>query len=315
MSEALAEEAAHPHPFRAAGAELMRVLPPLTLYATARLGLRPFLQNVAFAIGISAFAWLLIALLGSPTQWIALAIGVYAALSWTQCLAASDRAAFAMIFRSRTLRWLALGFPFIAFVTYGVGFWAPPYLLRAHEVDLAEAGTFLGLSAAAGGWIGVTAGGVIADALRRHTVNGRLYVGIAVPVLATPVAVLFLVTDSLWVAYACNFVFSIFSPMWVGAAASTVNDLVLPRMRAMASAFYLLMVTFIGLALGPFCIGALSDHFAATGLAPGDALRRAMLWGLGTLGIALVMLVGAVRHLGTEEANRLERARAAGEPV
>jgi hypothetical protein len=83
----------------------------------------------------------------------------------------------------------------------------------------------------------------------------------------------------------------------------------------MASAFYLIMVTFIRLALGPFCIGALSPHFAATGLAPGDALRRAMLWGLGTRGIALVMLACAVRHLGTEEANRLQRARAAGEPV
>jgi MFS family permease len=315
MSEGLPEGEPHPHPFRATLTELTRVLPPFTLYSTARFGVRVLALNLAFAATVAVVAYWLIATIGNPTQWIALGIGVYAALSWTQCLAASDRAAFAMIFRSRTLRWLGLGFPFIAFVTYGVGFWAPPYLLRVHEVDLTQAGTFLGLSAAVGGWIGVTAGGVISDALRRRTVNGRLLVSIAVPVLSAPVAVWFVLTDNIWIAYLCNFLFSIFSPMWVGAAASTVNDLVLPRMRAMASAFYLLMVTFIGLALGPFCIGTLSDHFAAGGLDPGEALQRAMLWGLTALGVALLLLLGALRHLGPEEANRLERARAAGEQI
>ena len=103
------------------------------------------------------------------------------------------------------------------------------------------------------------------------------------------------------IAYTCSFLFSIVSPMWLGPGAGTVNDLVMPRMRAMASAFYLLMVTFIGLALGPFTIGQLSDAFAAAGMTPADALRRGMLWGLIPLGAAVVFLVLALRYLESDE--------------
>ncbi len=39
----------------------------------------------------------------------------------------------------------------------------------------------------------------------------------------------------------------------------------MPRMRGTASAFYILMITFIGLALGPYSIGKLSDALAQGG--------------------------------------------------
>ncbi len=173
----------------------------------------------------------------------------------------------------------------------------------------------LGLSAALGGLIGVTFGGWISDRLRARSINARLWVGIAAPLLSIPIAFVFLTTGNVMIAYACSFLFSIVSPMWLGPGAGTVNDLVMPRMRAMASAFYLLMVTFIGLALGPFTIGQLSDAFAAAGMTPADALREGMLWGLLPLGVAVVFLVLALRYLESDETSRLDRARAAGEPV
>jgi MFS family permease len=94
--------------------------------------------------------------------------------------------------------------------------------------------------------------------------------------------------------------------MWIGAGASTVQDLVLPRMRATASAFYLLIVTFVGLALGPYTVGLLSDRL-------GD-LPSAMRWALCANAGALALLLLAMRHLGADEASLRERARAAGEP-
>jgi MFS family permease len=232
-----------------------------------------------------------------------------------QGLKLSDPVAFGMIFGSRAMVLLTLGFPCLAFVTYGVGFWSPPYLLRAHGVDLAEAGTLLGLGSALGGWMGVTLGGILADRLRARSVNGRVYIGVASPFLAAPAAIWFVLTDNVWAAYFCAFLFSMFSPMWLGAAASTVNDLVLPRMRAVASAYYILMMTFIGLALGPYLIGQVSDIYLASGVDDGQSLGRAILWGCGMLGVSLVFLAGAMRYLGDEEANRLDRARALGEPI
>lgn len=304
-----------PHPFATAGRELVAVLPPLTLIVAARRGGRALAINLAMAAGTALVVWGLIESIGSPTQWIALGIGVYAALSWAQNLAAADPVAFAMIFRCRTLLCAGFGFPCIAFVTYGLGFWSPPYMLRAHGVDISSAGTILGLSAALGGLIGVTFGGWIADRMRARTVNARLWVGVAVPILSFPIGLLFLTTDNVWVAYGASFAFSIVSPMWLGPGASTINDLVMPRMRAMASAFYILLITFIGLALGPFAIGQLSDWYAAAGADSAQALRAGMMWGLSALLLALLLLVWALKYLGADEASRLERARAAGEPV
>ncbi len=304
-----------PHPFRVAGRELLAVLPPLTLIAAARIGRRALIANVAAAALVTVLVIALIALIGNPTQWIALGIGVYAALSWAQNLASQDPATFSMIFRCKTLRCIGLGLPFIAFVNYGVGFWAPPFMLRVHGVDASTTGTILGLSAAVGGFLGVTSGGWISDRLRARSVNARLWVGIAAPLLTLPVGIMFLTTDNLIVAYACNFIFSIVSPMWLGPGAGTLNDLVMPRMRAMASAFYILMITFIGLALGPFTIGQLSDWFVAGGMSSAEALRLAMMWGLSSLVVTFVLLVLGLRYLDADERSRLDRARAAGEPV
>jgi hypothetical protein len=77
-------------------------------------------------------------------------------------------------------------------------------------------------------------------------------------------------------------------------------------MRGTASAGYLMLVTFIGLALGPYVVGRLS-------VAMGD-LRSAMLLSLvaGLLGALCLLL--ASRHLAADEATRLARAYAAGEP-
>jgi hypothetical protein len=76
-------------------------------------------------------------------------------------------------------------------------------------------------------------------------------------------------------------------------------------MRATASAAYLLVVTFIGLALGPYAIGRIS-------VAVGD-LRTAILIGLSANAVAFVLLLLATRPLARDEDSRLERARAAGE--
>jgi hypothetical protein len=84
-----------------------------------------------------------------------------------------------------------------------------------------------------------------------------------------------------------------------------VQDLVLPRMRASASAAYLLVVTFVGLALGPYTVGRIS-------LALGN-LRAAILCALCANALALLCAGLALRQVGKDTTSRLDRARAAGE--
>jgi MFS family permease len=115
-----------------------------------------------------------------------------------------------------------------------------------------------------------------------------------------------LTTRNTGLALGLNFPLAAAGSMWIGVGAATVQDLVLPRMRATASAAYLLLNAFIGLAMGPYTIGHLSDAFG---------LRNAMLCGLVANGAALICLARAAHRLAADEKSLRDRAHAAGEPA
>jgi MFS family permease len=294
-------------PLRAFLTELRAVLPPLTIVhlALSGAGWRGIARNLAAAAAIAAIAAALIATLGSAAQWIALGIGLYAGVSWLQALALRDRPTHALIAGTRSLRLAALGFSLLAFVGYGVGFWLPTFFIRLHGVEASRAGLVLGVTSAAAGWLGTTLGGVWADRRRLQTPAGRLQVGAMGPLFSVPLAVWMLLTANTSLGFILAFPVTMASSLWIGPGASTVQDLVLPRMRGSASAAYLLVVTFVGLALGPYTVGRLS-------VALGD-LRIALLCALGAGLVGAAILLLASRHIARDEATRFERAQAAGE--
>ena len=124
-----------------------------------------------------------------------------------------------------------------------------------------------------------------------------------------------LYSESLVVAFWLSFLMTIPSACGGGVPPSTAADLVMPRMRAVAGAYYILINTFLGLALGPYVMGQLSDMFHAGGMSDADSLRTAIAVSTLTLIPALFFLFMAQRHLPRDEETRLERARALGEPV
>jgi MFS family permease len=301
-SEAEPAASGSAHPLAILGRELAAVLPPFTLWSLARAGAGPrgLAAHLAGALALAALVLALVRGLGGAAQWTALGIGVYCAGSWIQGLALRDPPAFATIFRSRALLWACLGFPCLAFVGYGLGFWMPPFFQRVHGASASEAGTWIGLTGSAGGWLGVTAGGLLSDRLRLRWAPGRLWVGVLGALATAPLALALLAAEERWNAYALHFALAIAGALWVGSAAATVNELVLPRVRAAASAFYLLMVTFLGLALGPWTVGRLSEALAASGAARGEALAGGMRLGLLALGLGIVCLLLAARHVERE---------------
>jgi hypothetical protein len=309
------EPAPHPHPFGEFGRELFAVLPPFCAVSLWRAGAGPrgMGLNLAAAVAIALLAAALIAATASVAQWIALGIGIYAAFSWAQGLRLRDAPTFALIFRTPALLFSAGGFACIAFVTYALAFWGPPFFIRVHKVSASEVGIWVGLASALGGWLGVTLGGVVSDALRRRTERARLWMGVVTIGLAVPTGLFLLHAPNVELAYLANFAFTVVSPLWVGPAATTVNELVLPRMRAIASAFYLLVVTFVGLALGPYTVGKLSDFLVSAGADSGESLRRAMAYGLLPFALSGLCFLLAWSRVGRAEATKLERARAAGE--
>jgi len=301
-------QAPGPAPLAAGMTALGSVIPPFTLFQLARTGagVRGIAYNLAAALLLAVLALVLIAVLGDTAQWIALCVGLYAAVSWAQNLSREDPPAFRLILGTPSLVLASTGFAFLAFTGYGVGFWTAPFFLRELGASESEAGLLIGGTAAASGWVGVTLGGVLADRLRRRTPSGRIQVGVLTALAPLPLGVALFTAESAGWAYLVNVPFSVATSLWIGPGASTVQDLVAPRMRATASAAYLLVITFIGLALGPYAIGRLSVELGS--------LRNALLAGLCANGIALVLLLLAGRRVGRDEASRDARARAAGEP-
>jgi MFS family permease len=315
QQEGLVTESSDVKPLAVLGSELASLLPPFALISLWRAGAGP--RGIALNIGIGVVLTLgaaaVIRGLGSATQWITLAFGLYAFASWVQGLALRDRPAFTLIYGTKSVVFGMAGFGMMSFVNYGLAFWIAPYFIRVHGVSASEAGVVLGTMAATLGWIGVTLGGIISDRLKRKSGRARLYMGILSAGLSAPLVFLFLSSEVTLVAYLFVAAAAATRPLWIGSAVALANEMVLPRMRATASAFYILSMTFLGLALGPYAMGTMSDALARGGMDSSAALRGGLKLGLIGYGVAIVLLWFASRSVLVEEETRLARAEAAGE--
>jgi len=157
------------------------------------------------------------------------------------------------------------------------------------------------------GFLGVIVGGRLADHLRKTNPSGRILVVLLAPLLSLVPFVVAFTTDSTTIFYAGNFCAAIFTSAALGGTAATTQDLVLPRMRGVATATFFLATTLVGLSLGPYMAGQVS---AVTG-----DLATGILSVIVAAPISAVLLVLAYRSLPAAEASLVTRARDAGEPI
>lgn len=300
----------HPAPFRAFFQELLTIVPPFTLIGAAQGGAAVFARNVAVLLLVAGIATGLV-WLGEPVpQWVAIGIGVYAVYSWAVALKRRDPPTYALIVGSPAFLCVVLAYGLNAFLAYSVAAFAPSFVRRTFDIppeQLGEVGFWIGAPAALAGFLGITLGGRIADALRERSPVGRIHVilfGCLAPVV--PVILTFTATSET--------MFYVMLPLTqfltcgaLGASAATTQDLVLPRMRGTATAAFFIGTTLLGLAMGPYLAGRIST---LTG-----NLAIGVLSLLITLPVALAAILGAYRWLPGAEATREARARAAGEPI
>ncbi|MBF2755318.1 MAG: MFS transporter [Gammaproteobacteria bacterium AqS3] len=289
--------------------ELSTILPPFHFGQMFRFGGTPALLGNLGVLGlVTAVCTGLWYVSGDLLQWAALGIGAYAAISWVQSLKHRDRATFRTVFGSRALMTGILAFSCMSFVGYGAGFWGAPYFIRNFGMSETEVGLYLGTFSAVGGFAGITMGGWISDLLRQRIAGARpLTVMLAAPLTAIGLYVM-IGTDNVAIALSANLAVSFFSTIWVGNAPSAASELVVPNMRATAGAVYILINTFIGLALGPYCIGKLSDLFEASGMDSASALGNAIGWSTAILTVTVIAAAISMRHYKSDEEGSAERA-------
>lgn len=303
----------HSHPFREALAVLIGMLPIANLWMMSKSGggTRDIIINVFAGFFIVSITYALIRVTSNTVHWAAFGVGIYAAISWAQGLAIRDPVIFGLLFKCKALVFIVTGVA-LALVA-GVGFWNIPLFQRYYGMSALDIGTVLGLGGMVTSVVGVLLGGVLADKLRKHTAKGKLYIaliGISLFILAT---LIFLIVDKVSIALAAV----LFSGLALAIAPlmSSVNDLMIPRGRATTTAFYVMVTMLVGMGLGPYVVGYISDGIALSGIASGEALRQAMLWSLLAPLIGVWFIVGAIRRIEEDESSLLDRARALGEIV
>lgn len=156
---------------------------------------------------------------------------------------------------------------------YGLAFWTSSFLVRSYGFDLTTTSYFFGSLLLIGGVAGVFAGGWLGDRMGANKANYARLPAIAW-LISAPLFVIGLLTRDPYIAWVLLLIPFGLNILWLGPLITAVQHLVEPRMRATASASFLMINNLIGLGLGAWSIGILSDRLEPTyGV---EALRYAM---------------------------------------
>lgn len=182
---------------------------------------------------------------------------------------------FRFLWGKRSFRHIGIAAGLHAFVSYGAGTWNAPFLIRSHDMPITDVGSWLALISGVGA-IGTFAGGYLGDKLASRFDDRRWYMfvsGISTLVMV-PFQFIAYLYGGVWAVIGSLFVVSILGGMFLGPSFAIAHALVALRMRAVASAVLLFLLNIIGMGLGPYVVGVLSDL-----LDPGfgiDSLRYAL---------------------------------------
>jgi len=166
---------------------------------------------------------------------------------------------FPMLVRKPVFWLLAFAASSSSLCGYGLAVWTPSVLERSFGMGLLERGQFLASVILLGGCTGVFAGGWLADRLGALDRGWYARLPAIAWLITAPTFAAGLLAPNLWLAWPLLLIPNALNILWLGPVTTAVQHLVPQRMRATASASFLLINNLIGLGIGPFLIGGLSD--------------------------------------------------------
>lgn len=241
-------------------------------------------------------------------QWFVVGFGAFVILNLFQSLKIKDRATYNVVASPSVLLLIVVA-GLQTSINYGVMGFTPSFLNRAYGLSIAETGLQFGLLAAALGLVGPVIAGPLSDWLtKRMGGRGRVWLTI----FSLGVSPLFGIwtynADSPGEFYFRFVFYSIILTLWLPPLYSLLYDLVLPRMRGMTSSIFIIITTMLGLGMGPYFVGIVSDR-------NGGDLGQAIISINVVVPAILVCLFIVLLRVNRDEATMLDRARAGGDPV
>jgi len=243
---------------------------------------------------------------GNPLVWafgggLALVIGISLMIA---------RATASVVVKKPSFWLLALGAASSSVCGYGVAGWLPLFFMRSFDLTLKQTSWYYSGIALIGGLAGIWLGGMIADKLAKRGKGAYPLTPAVAFLISGPCFILAM--NSAWLiqqiipgggsqGLSLTIAFLIFliptglNLAWLGPVTAAVQHLVPAPMRSTASALFLLINNLLGLAVGFFYFGWMSDLLAPT--FGEESLRWAIYTGVGFYVLASALLFGASRTL------------------
>ncbi|MGH7019788.1 MAG: spinster family MFS transporter [Brevundimonas sp.] len=283
------------------------VAPALVLPADDGLGRKVGLGAFGVAGGMALLAGLSLAGMGVANPLIpAFGAGLFAVIGVSLLIA---RRTGSVIMRKKSFWLLALGAASSSVCGYGVAGWLPLFFMRSFDLTLSQVSWYYAGIALIGGLFGIWMGGSVADKLGRRSKGAYPLVPAVAFLISAPCFILAM--NSPWLigllpgggsrALALIVAFLIFliptglNLAWLGPVTAAVQHLAPAPMRSTASAIFLLINNLLGLAVGFFYFGWMSDLLRPT--FGEESLRWAIYTGMGFYLLSSVLLFGASRTL------------------
>ncbi|MBU6206844.1 MAG: MFS transporter, partial [Alphaproteobacteria bacterium] len=317
-----------PAPFRASLSLFGAVVPGGNWLAMihAKAGARDWLGTVLYTGGVIALCALLahicarfsprppLALFGGHInphvlQWSVVGFGLLVIGNLVQSMKRTDPVMHMLLTRSRGLQLSVLVGSLQTLINYGVMGFTPSFLIRTFHLPPPVVGLHFGLLAAGLGVLGPLVAGPLSDRLAHNwSATGRVSLVLFSLSLSPLIAILVYQAPTIDAFYSRFVIYSLVLTMWLPPLYAVMYEQVLPRQRALFGSIYLVILTILGLGIGPYWVGMVAD--ARHGELGGAILS--VMWVAPVIVAALVWLLWAAPR---DEALLLERARAAGEPV
>jgi MFS family permease len=179
--------------------------------------------------------------------------------------------------------------------------WMPTLLIRSFGMTMAQVGAWSGMASAVGGVLGLLTGGFLASWLAPRDPRWELRLPTITYAIYIPLYILMILSPTALAALSLKTVGNFVAAIGGGLALASVQSFAEPNRRATAVSIALFLSSLLGMGLGPYLIGALSDMLAPS--LGRESLRYAMLISCAIVVWAVVHFHLATKHSAKDRVN------------
>ena len=164
-----------------------------------------------------------------------------------------------VLFRSRALWFLYIGYGFFSLASNNLGIWVPTFFVRVHHMSVAFIGMAAGILALAVGVPVTILGGYFSDRFSRMFGGGRMAFTASAALVSIPLWAGLLWIDNMYLLVLLNMLLYGLALMWVAPAAADIHDIAGPHLRGLGIGIFFSAANVMAYLVGAPLIGKLND--------------------------------------------------------